>query len=399
MTMEGKRYATSRRKACQHCSSAKAKCDLRDGGCSRVWARVVLLPTIWMGAVEQSGGSVAQGSIANVNGSPTNTSLTASSEGHTPNASLLNIRRHVETPEFTELDLVCPINVEDISNRWINSYVPLPGQKRKDYPASVTAFMYRILNSYVAVAVHGRGPPPFVHSSQVLPTSTKLPLSTCLSLVRICEKPRPGSEIVAADMLRREMNNIYEQRSEYDDMTLLAAFQAYMIYCMALFFTLNQTSDPFLRQAVMNLQELACATCRQGLVCTAEQQHTRPKWEAWIVAESKRRTLYAMYLLDGLLSTQDGLPTFLGTELYGLPAPSAGVLWKASTRQEWERGYNIHLADWVEASLYIHELWPIPPDMDDDGVVERRSRVDQWLENVDEYGTMMYAVTNCTHGG
>lgn len=338
-------------------------------------------------------------SVGDVNGSPTNTSLTAFSEGHTPRTSRLNITRHVETPEFTALELICPINVEDISNRWLNSYVPLPGQKQKDYPASVTAFMYRMLKSYAAITVHGRGLPPFVHPLQVTATSTKLPLSTCLSLVRVCEKPRPGSEDFAADMLRREMSTIYDQRREYDDMALLAAFQAYMIYCMALFFTLNQISDPFLRQAMMNLQELACSTSRQGLICVAEQQHTRPKWEAWIVAEAKRRTLYVMYLFDSLLSAQDGLPTFFGTELYGLPAPSAGVLWKAGTRQEWEREYNIHLADWVEAGLYINELWPIPADMDEAGIMERRARVDRWLEGVDEFGTMMYAVTSCTHGG
>lgn len=429
--MEGKRYATSRRKACQHCSSAKAKCDLRDGGCSRCARRSLfcvypkglgprgsaiydldgssqidldnshILPSAERDFQSSTQGSMigSARSVGDVNGSPTNTSLTAFSEGHTPRTSRLNITRHVETPEFTALELICPINVEDISNRWLNSYVPLPGQKQKDYPASVTAFMYRMLKSYAAITVHGRGLPPFVHPLQVTATSTKLPLSTCLSLVRVCEKPRPGSEDFAADMLRREMSTIYDQRREYDDMALLAAFQAYMIYCMALFFTLNQISDPFLRQAMMNLQELACSTSRQGLICVAEQQHTRPKWEAWIVAEAKRRTLYVMYLFDSLLSAQDGLPTFFGTELYGLPAPSAGVLWKAGTRQEWEREYNIHLADWVEAGLYINELWPIPADMDEAGIMERRARVDRWLEGVDEFGTMMYAVTSCTHGG
>lgn len=334
-----------------------------------------------------------------VNSSPTNTSLTVFSEAYTPTTSRLKIARNVATPDFRALDLICPINAEDISNRWLNSYVPLPGQKQKDYPASVTSFIYRMLKSYAAITVKGRGLAPFVHPLQVTATSVKLPLSTCLSLVRVCDKPRPGSEDFAADMLRREMTTLYDQRREYDDMTLLAAFQAYMIYCMVLFFTLNQTTDPFLRQAMMNLQELACSASRQGLICTAEQQHIRPKWESWIVAEAKRRTLYVMYLLDSLLSAQDGLPTFLGTELYGLPAPCAGVLWKAGTRQEWEREYNVHLAEWVEAGLYIHELWPIPADMDQPGVVERRARVDRWLEGVDEFGTMMYAVTSCTHGG
>jgi hypothetical protein len=74
-------------------------------------------------------------------------------------------------------------------------------------------------------------------------------------------------------------------------------------------------------------------------------------------------------------------------------------LWKAGARQEWEREYNVHLADWVKAGLYINELWPIPADMDEARIMERRARVDRWLEGVDEFGTMMYAVTSCTHGG
>lgn len=296
-------------------------------------------------------------------------------------------------------ELSCPINAEDIRNRWLNSYIPVPGQKIKAYPASITAFIYRILNSYAAVTVRGRGVPPFVHASQVTATSARPQLSTCLTLVRMCEKPLPGSENVAAGVLQREMNNLYEKHGTYDDMALLVAFQAYLIYSMVLFFRLGQDSKTFLRQAIMNLQDLACSSSRRGLVCIAEEQRARPRWEAWIVAETKRRTLFAMYLFDSVLSAQDGLPTFLGTELQGLPAPANQVMWRAPTRREWEAAYNRHLADWVDGGLHIDELWPMPAHLDEPSILERRSRVDQWLENVDEFGTMLYAVTSCTHGG
>ncbi|OIW22476.1 MFS general substrate transporter [Coniochaeta ligniaria NRRL 30616] len=294
------------------------------------------------------------------------------------------------------LELFCPINAEDIRNRWLNSYIPVPGQKIKEYPASVTAFIYRILKSYAAVTVRGRGVPPFVHASQVAATSARPPLSTCLTLVRMCEKPLPGSETVAADVLQREMNSLYEKHGTYDDMALLAAFQAYLIYSMVLFFRLGQNTEPFLRQAMMNLQELACSSSRRGLVCIAEEQRARPRWEAWIVAEAKRRTLFTMYLFDGVLSAQDGLPTFVGTELQGLPAPASQYLWRARTRHEWETAYNTHLADWVNGGLHIDELWPMPAHLDEPSLLERRSRVDLWLENVDEFGTMLYAVTCLT---
>jgi Fungal Zn(2)-Cys(6) binuclear cluster domain len=443
--MEGKRYAISRKKACQHCSSVKAKCDLKDGGCSRCARRKLLCVYPRASASRHSTRRVSSSSQAELDSrfasrrepdTDNNTrssiveplrppsrrqpddntrdsivSMHAMGDTGTNNAPLsafngshnstLYSRSQLQALDFSALELICPINANDISNRWLNTYVPLPGQKPKNYPASITAFLYRIFKSYAAVTVHGHELPPFVHFSQVsLPSATTSPpLSTCLNLVRICEKPLPGSEHVAADVLQREMDKIFEQRGAYDDMALLAAFQAYLIYCLVLFFNLNRGSDPFLRQAMVNLQELACSSSHRGLVCTAEEQHARPKWEAWIVAEAKRRTLYAMYLFDSILSSQDGLPTFLGTELYGLLAPTGKYLWRAQTRVEWERAYNIYLTDWVNGGLYIHELWPMPADLDESGVLEIRRRVDQWLGDVDEYGTMMYAVTSCTHGG
>jgi hypothetical protein len=263
----------------------------------------------------------------------------------------------------------------------------------------VTGFVFRVLKSYASVVVRGRGVPPFLHGSQVTAESVAPPISTCLSLVRICDKSLPGSEEVATEVLKREMNNLYERYETYDDLSLIAAFQAYLIYSMVLFFRLNRGPDAFFRQAIINLQELACASARGGLVCMAEQQRARPKWETWIVAEAKRRTLYTMYFFDNVLSAQDGQPTYLGTELRGLPAPGSKFLWQATSQHDWETAYNSHVAEWADGEFHIDELWPIPAELTAADVTERRGRVDRWLEDVDEFGTMLYAVTSCTHGG
>ncbi|KAJ8128966.1 hypothetical protein O1611_g4664 [Lasiodiplodia mahajangana] len=297
-----------------------------------------------------------------------------------------------------DLRLTCPINADGIANRWLRAYIPLPDQKVKEYSDTTKSFLHRMVQSYVAVTIRGRGYPPFIHASQVAAHLVRPPLSTCLSLVRICEHQLPGSEGTAADVLQREMNNLYEQRDSYDTITLLCAFQAYLIFTMVLFFRLGQIASPLLRQAVMNLQELACANAKSGLVCEAEHQWQRPRWESWIVAEASRRTLYTMYLFDGILSAHDGVPTFVGTELRGLPAPASQTLWRAQTRPDWEASYNLHLAEWSEGGLRIDELWRAPEDFSDTDVMKRRDRVDHWLEGLDEFGTMLYAVTNSTHG-
>ena len=445
--MKPGRYATSRQKACQPCSTAKAKCDRRTGSCSRcarrglscVYTQPPTAENAESSAVLDSEtdnnerdstfqppppGALASGSDNEVSiadgryafGPTIESGQSSTVGGGTASSSSMSIsggfhvgtgrdsRVHSQAAEresldFSSLGLVCPIDVDGISVRWMNPFIPVPGQTVKSYPPTTLSFVARVLKSYASIAIRGRGVPPFVHSSELSTASPTRPITTCLSLARICDSPLSHNEDVAADVLEREMNNLYERHETYGDTVSLAAFQAYLIYCMILFFHLGRGSDPSLRRAMMALQEIACSSSRRGLVCPAEQQRTRPGWEAWVVAEAKRRTLYTMYLFDSVLSSQDGLPTFLGTELRGLYAPASKALWQAGARPEWETAYNVHLVDWVEEDLRIDELWPIPTDLGEVDVSKRRSRVDRWLENVDEFGTMIYAVTSCTHGG
>ena len=301
-------------------------------------------------------------------------------------------------PDFAKILLVCPINADDISNRWLNSYIPNDQQKPKTYPPTVTTFISRMLNAYVGMLIRGRGTPPFIHDLQVN-SALSAPLATCLSVVRMCESVLPASQTACTDVLRREMNSLYEWRGTFDNVTMLAAFQAYLVYALILFFRLEQDSNTLLQESMMKLQEIACMSARQGLVCTEEQQRARPRFEAWVVAEAKRRTLYTMYLFDSILLVKDGLPTFMATEVHGLLAPGPKALWIARTRQQWKSEYNQYLADWPSSCLTIDELWRTPADFDSAAIAARKRRVDRWLESIDEYGTMMYAVTSCTHGG
>jgi hypothetical protein len=324
--------------------------------------------------------------------------INASTPNRDDSSSMLDDTTRQRDFDFSDLSLACTINVDDITSRWLNTYVPVTGQVIKNYPPSISALIRRVLKSYIASAVRGHSSlPPFIHPSQIDDPSS-VPLATCLNMVRICQNPITGSEATAAEILQREMSRIYDRRVQCTHMELLATFQAYLIYAMALFLRLEQASTLFLRQAMMDLQDLAWMTTRQGIVSVAEQQHARPKWEEWIVTEAKRRTLYVMYLFDDVISKQEGIPTFLGVELVGLPAPGSKSLWTANARHEWQKRYNLHLADWPDGGLCIDELWAIPPELGEDDVTKRRLRVEQWLEDVDEFGMTIYAVTSCTHG-
>lgn len=428
--MRSTRYSTSRQKACRQCASAKAKCDRKAGACSRCEQRALSCAYPQGRATPQPEPDVA----ALRDGIETERGRTPSTAGLSPSQSIPSVDRGVsgstlvplgsgglESPaaslplmfngsstisdphkpdnlDFTDLRLTCPINAEDIANRWLNSFVPIPGQTTKKYTPSISTFIQRILNSYASSSVRGHAIPPFIHWSQLaLPSS--FPLRTCLRAIRICDKPPPGDEGAAVDVLQKEMAKLHEQQATYDDMALLAAFQAHLVYAMVIFFRLGREYHPSLRQAMVNTQELACATARGGLVCTAERDGARPRWEAWIAAEAKRRTLFTMCLFDSALLTHDGLPTHLATELRGLPAPGGKSLWAARDRGGWAAGYDVHLAEWPGGVLHIDELWPMPENFGERDVAERRGRVDLWLEDLDEFGTMIYAVTSGTHGG
>lgn len=299
---------------------------------------------------------------------------------------------------FSGLDLICPINPDEVANRWINTFVPTPGQIVKAYSPGVSSFMYRVLRSYVKMSMRGREIPPFIHPLQ-MELDSSAPLSSCLSLIQTHHTPLPRSDRLLTTILQDQMTSIHEQHTRVDHIALLAGFQAYLMYAMVLFFELGGGNNPYLRQAMMNLQEIACASCRQGLSSMAEQRGSRPEWEAWVVTEAKRRTLYTMCMFDSILLTHDGLQTYLATELRGLLAPSSKRLWESQNRSDWEAIYDAFFDKYDGYTLAIDELWPIPSHFSDAEILDRRSRVDAWLEEVDEYGMMVFATTSCTHGG
>lgn len=400
------RYTTSRQKACTLCSTAKTKCDRKPGQCTRCTLRGLSCtyplgkqPGIVVAdAADNSGMPVTNAvSIAQDHSAFINSPIAGTSRSESNERTLLSPTAFGDPAPSLAADLFCPIDADAIQNRWLNSSFSKSGLDQKYYSTAITAFIYRMLNSYVGIIIRGHGTPPFIHTSQLMAIHMMPALSTCLTLLRMCHMPLPGSERVIVDSIQREMGNLYKQHSNYDEVALCAAFQAYLVYCMVLFFRLNEGSHSFRRQAMMDLQFLACASSRGGLACVAESTSTRPRWEAWIIAEAKRRTLFTMYLFDSLVSAEEGLSTPIGTELKGLLGPANHQLWRASTRQEWETAYDLYRRDWVKG-FSIDELWPVPGNLGESEILVRRSRVDRWLEDVDEFGTMLYAVTCSTHG-
>lgn len=122
----------------------------------------------------------------------------------------------------------------------------------------------------------------------------------------------------------------------------------------------------------------------------AEASHVRPTWEAWVLVNSKRRTMSALYCLEWIYAMLNKLPTFPCTELGFMPAVSSKALWHARTKDEWEATYNCWLARWTVGGPYLmRELMAVQPGPELD------LRTEMWLEEVDEFGMMYMGLGMC----
>ncbi|KAL6241504.1 hypothetical protein RBB50_011527 [Rhinocladiella similis] len=189
------------------------------------------------------------------------------------------------------------------------------------------------------------------------------------------------------------MRKLIEQVAECNHMNLLATVQSYLLYAIMLYFTPRSGSNYIEQDTMIKLQAMAADLASKGTLCWAEAHGTRPEWEAWIVASARRRTLFAAYLFDNLVNFNLGSPSYIATELAGLPAPGSKRLWDATTRQSWNAAYNQQLSQWSDGELLISDLWPHNEPLSD----SLKRKIDQWLSSVDEFGMMLYSVTSHTY--
>ncbi|KAL4863848.1 hypothetical protein BDV12DRAFT_177002 [Aspergillus spectabilis] len=147
-------------------------------------------------------------------------------------------------------------------------------------------------------------------------------------------------------------------------------------------------------KTMITLMELAFRTARHGLLSVSELSRITPTWESWIVASTKRRTIYAMYLFSSVYNAEHLLPNFVADELRGVFVPEGKGLWEARDRVAWAKEYDRHLQEWPNGMLEISELWK----SGETGSARRRERIERWLKTVDEFGMMLFAVCAHLHG-
>ncbi|OAP56269.1 hypothetical protein AYL99_09448 [Fonsecaea erecta] len=382
-----------RKKSCNHCYQSKARCDLKRPSCTRCRNRS--LDCIYVAAKLDTESDISQHFSATVNEAWL--SAPPAAEGLA-----------TELLDFDNIHLVCTVDEHRIRGRWLESLLPSMDQRPKPFHPSTMAFVTRVFKSYPRMFLT-ENLPPFIHWSQIAYRIAE-PLANCMNIARMWVTQTPESAAMVREVIGQEMSRIFqkvgtsilrtgsgaergEQRAFSGHLELLAILQGYLLYAIMLFCSANATS--FVEQDIMiKLQDLAGDLASRGTLCPAETNGSRPDWESWIVASTKRRTLFATYLLDNLVNFTVGSPSYVAVELTGLPAPASKTLWNARDRRSWNTAYNQQLGLWSDGELLINDLWP---QSDPNPSLVRQKKIDNWLSSVDEFGMMLYAVTSHTY--
>ncbi|GJP88847.1 C6 finger domain protein [Aspergillus niger] len=315
--------------------------------------------------------------------------------------------------DFEAINLTPSSIAEDIRDRWLRPFF-LPAHGRSETPKvchpHTLQFIARIMKTYPRYMLRDRRPPPIIHHVQVRENETPRALANCYSLVRMWEQAVPGSEEIVLNTVAREMERLASEvcisihctsykpqvithlkSPDQHDYELLSSFQAYLIYSILMYFG---PRGGFSDTIIITLMNMASQTARNGLFCAAELARTRPTWESWIVAATKRRAIFTLYIFSNIYNADRMLPNFVAEELRGVYAPGNKALWEAADRETWNKEYDRYLLDWQDGSLEISELWP-STEMEEP---ERRRRIERWVQTVDEFGMMLYSVCAHIHG-
>ncbi|KAI1608583.1 hypothetical protein EDD36DRAFT_104211 [Exophiala viscosa] len=388
------RTPVPRKKSCNNCSKAKVRCDLGRPACTRCKKRGGYCEYVDAKDSEQEvSSSTTQDEYNSIDGSTSVLNQAQYNAVPLMLGTVLSTPAPAEILDFENVQLVRTVDDYRIRARWLESVLPSAHQTPKDFAPTTMAFVSDVFKSYPGIFLAENSLPPFIHWAQVSGKMCEA-LANCMNLARMWETQAGGTEAMVCGIIEKEMARLFQQETHCSDLELLATLQAYLLLTIMLFFTSRSGTNFIEQDTIIRLQELAGDVANKGTLCLAETNGARPDWESWIIASAKRRTLFATYLFDNLVSFTLGSPSFIATELASLPAPASKRLWNAQTRLSWNATYNQQLSQCADGELLISHLWPSP----DSGTPEQQRKVRRWLSSVDEFGIMLYSVTSHTYG-
>ncbi|CUS12225.1 unnamed protein product [Tuber aestivum] len=259
--------------------------------------------------------------------------------------------------------------------------VPAPGPKKK------FIFIDRVCRGYPKMMTGRNGPPPFIHLSHLVPGRMTAALANCRGLVDMYKAMTPDNKSFVMKSIANEHGRILAEAEHVRtyEVDRVGVLQAALIYGLIRHFESDPTFD---RTTMVSIETMAVNVGISSLFAEGELEGVRPAWEDWIIAESKRRTMLALYMLDGSFHYAHNIPTFTCGELNEILLPTPTALWQSRERSKWEYEYENYLSDLRGRRL---------PKMADILSTERTYlNIEEWVGGMDNFGvTVLAMVESC----
>lgn len=355
--------------------NSKCRCDLQEPTCGRCSSKSL---SCQYDAIQRSGRLVK---LTGSNTSSTHTPGRSVDAGAGTPASALTGAASTGTPadDYASTSATAenlPITPEQASWRLA-----------KDLTIHTMTFIIRVLKTWPAMIGRGSRSPPFIHQEQgrICPSGT---LFNCACQLKLWYD-EAADRVVLRRAFQRDMDAVVGKMGQYDDLELLCAAQAYIIYSIVLLFVDSAERDHTKDQEViLKLQDITLDLASTGLFLKAEKDFTMPTWQEWILMAAKRRTVLVSHLICWAWSVSNGYPDFLCREIGFMPTVEAKTLWQARDEGGFHQSYATWLANWTDGPHTMQELMLISPG------VELPERTERWLQDVDELGMMLMSEVN-----
>ncbi|KAF2669837.1 hypothetical protein BT63DRAFT_423815 [Microthyrium microscopicum] len=266
----------------------------------------------------------------------------------------------------------------------------------------VRKYVLSSLKSYSNILLSDYKMPPFIHPicmrrEKVLPDISQPGiLARCAGIMAIWSTRSKDNQHYIWKIIRMEQERLSAESNTFKDWTAVAALQAILMYILLRVSAEDDEDADFDIPLIQTMTQLAQVV--KGITvkyCDPKSEET-PTWENWVLVESLRRTISALFIIYFLFEMAPGTsncPSGLGDSGFDsakhwseMLLPSSKGLWQAQTRAQWEQEYRASNND--QRSTFGELL------THDDVQSQSAGLLDRWMGQVDEFGTLVIAAAS-----
>lgn len=266
----------------------------------------------------------------------------------------------------------------------------LPKRSKWDQFSMMTKFLLSTIRQYPGMMLNGTAPPPFVHHLCFASTETNVnnllpgPLLRCAGIVALWSTKNSTNGHYIWKIIRIEQRRLLAEVDEYGDMTAVNALQVITIYFLLRISASDDEDANFDVQLIQTMTRLSARLSGVTMRYCDPASTVRPSFGDWVVVESLRRTIAALFIIEFLFDLDPGRgnPTCDVVKYWSeMLLPSAKSLWEADGESVWEQEYTATGND--QRPFYGELLRHNQLDS------VRGSLLDRWMAQVDSFGTLV----------